>query len=74
LEQPEAELIRVANLIIWDETPMTHRHVFDAFDGSLRDLRKTLPGGDRPFGGIPVVFGGDFQQILPVIKHGNRDD
>jgi hypothetical protein len=61
-----AELLRVANLIIWDEAPMTHRHIFDAVDRTLRDLRKTLPGGDQPFGGIPIVLGGDFQQILPV--------
>jgi ATP-dependent exoDNAse (exonuclease V) alpha subunit len=24
------------------------------------------------FGGIPTLFGGDFAQILPVVKHGNR--
>ena len=55
-----AELIRVANLIIWDETPMTHRHVFDAVDRSLRDLRKTLPGGYlselRPYPGCAKPF------------------
>ena len=66
-----AELLRVANLIIWDEAPMTHRHVFDDVDRTLRDLRKTLPGGDQPFGGIPVVLGGD---ILPVIPHSDRQD
>jgi PIF1-like helicase/Helicase len=69
-----AELIRAAHLIIWDETPMTHRHVFDAVDRTLRDVRKTLPGGDQPFGGIPVVLGGDFQQILPVVPHGGRQE
>ena len=53
---------------------MTHRHVFDAVDRSLRDLRKTLRGVDQPFGGIPVVLGGDFLQILPVIPHGGRQD
>jgi len=25
------------------------------------------------FGGIPMVLGGDFVQILPVIRHSTRD-
>ncbi|XP_074356202.1 uncharacterized protein LOC141695891 [Apium graveolens] len=29
---------------------------------------------DMPFGGITVVLGGDFCQILPVITYGDRDD
>ena len=69
-----AELLRAADLLIWDETPMTHRHVFDAVDRTLQDLRSTLPGGDEPFGGLPVIFGGDFQQILPVIPLGGREE
>ncbi|XP_074346595.1 uncharacterized protein LOC141685390 [Apium graveolens] len=28
----------------------------------------------KPFGGITVVFGGDFRQILPVVEKGNRQD
>lgn len=28
----------------------------------------------KPFGGITVVFGGDFRQILPVIENGDRQD
>ena len=37
-------------------------------DRSLRDILKT----DKPFGGIVVVFGGDPQQILPIVCHGNH--
>ncbi|CAN1136557.1 ATP-dependent DNA helicase PIF1 [Linum perenne] len=29
---------------------------------------------ERPFGGLSVVFGGDFRQILPVIKKGTRSE
>ena len=65
-----AELLRETDLIIWDETPMTHRHVFDAVERTLQDIRKS----DKPFGGIPAVFGGDFQQILPVIPQGGRQE
>jgi hypothetical protein len=63
-----AALICQTDLVIWDEAPMQHRHIMEAVDRSFKDLRNS----DRPFGGLPVVFGGDFQQILPVILKGSR--
>jgi hypothetical protein len=33
-----AELVRKADLIIWDEVPMMHRRAFEAVDHTLRDL------------------------------------
>jgi len=33
-----AELVRKANLIIWDEAPMMHCRAFEAIDRTLRDL------------------------------------
>jgi len=33
-----AELVRKADLIIWDEAPMMHRRTFEAVDCTLRDL------------------------------------
>jgi PIF1-like helicase/Helicase len=35
----------------------------------LQDIQED----DRPFGGITIVFGGDYQQILPVVVHGDRE-
>ena len=49
---------------------MTHRHCFEALDRTFQDLRNC----QRPFGGMTMVFGGDFQQILPVIPKGSRAD
>lgn len=71
-----AELIQQASLIIWDEAPMQHRHAFEAVDRSLRDIMAAvdLENAHKPFGGITVVFGGDFRQILPVIPKGSRAD
>ena len=63
-----AELIRVAKVIIWDEAPMMHRHVFEAVDRSLRDICDR----DRPFGGKVFVMGGDFRQCLPVVPKGTK--
>lgn len=71
-----AELLKQTKLIIWDEALMQHRFAFEAIDRSLRDIMKSVSSEnfDKPFGGITVVLGGDFRQILPVIYKGNRSD
>ena len=61
-----AELFKSTKLIIWDEVPMQHRHCVEAVDRTLQDIYDN----ERPFGGITVVLGGDFRQILPVIPKG----
>jgi hypothetical protein len=63
-----ADLIRQADLIIWDKAPMQHRHIHEAVNRTFQDIRNS----DLLFGGLPIVFGGDFQQILPVIEKGSR--
>ena len=68
LQSDLAKLIQKTSLIIWDEIMMSHVHQVDCVDRSLHDIMKI----NKPFGGITVVFGGDPQQILPVVRHGNR--
>ncbi|GBG81891.1 hypothetical protein CBR_g34074 [Chara braunii] len=63
-----ATLIRRAQLIVWDEAPMTHRFHLEALDITLRDLCDS----DLPFGGKVVLLAGDFRQVLPVVKRGSR--
>jgi len=63
-----SDLILRTALIIWDKVPMQHKHCFEAVHRTLQDIR----GSDALFGGVPTVFGGDFAQILPVIKRGTR--
>ena len=63
------ELLSQTALIVCDKVPMQHRHVIESIDCTLRDLL----GRDVPFGGIVVLFGGDFCQTLPVIPHGYRE-
>ncbi|XP_074364747.1 uncharacterized protein LOC141705758 [Apium graveolens] len=71
-----AQLIKQTNLIIWDEAPMQHRYAFECLDRSLKDIMKAIDPAcyKMPFGGITVVLGGDFRQILPVITYGDRAD
>ncbi|ONM00094.1 hypothetical protein ZEAMMB73_Zm00001d030055 [Zea mays] len=64
-----AELLRKASLIIWDEASMTKRQAVEALDNSMRDIMGR-PG--LPFGGKTIVFGGDFRQVLPVVRKGSR--
>lgn len=48
-QSADADLIRRAQVIIWDEAPMTHRHQLEAMDRTLRDLtgRTTMPFGGK---------------------------
>jgi hypothetical protein len=64
-----AKLLQMASLIIWDEASMTKRQAIEALDNSMRDI---MGRHDLPFGGKTVVFGGDFGQVLPVVRKGTR--
>ncbi len=71
-----ATLLQAAALIVWDEAVMMHRHVFEAVNRSLQDIMAVINPTFKflPFGGLVVVFGGDFRQILPVVPRGTRGD
>ncbi|XP_078427749.1 uncharacterized protein LOC144700161 [Wolffia australiana] len=66
--------ITSASIIIVDEAPMMHRHVYETLDQSIRDVMNTIDATleNVPFGGKVVVMGGDFRQMLPVIQKGSR--
>ena len=61
--------MREADIIIWDEASMIPKKTLEIVDNTLRDFTFT----DEPFGGKLIVLGGDFQQILPVVKSGFRN-
>ena len=65
-----AKLIEKTSLILWDEAPMNNKYCFEALDKSLQDLRDN---NHQPFGGMTVVLGGDFRQILPIITSGTKE-
>ena len=71
-----AELLSKTSIILWDEAPMAHRNCFEAVDRTLRDILQIEDpqNAEKPFGGKVVVLGGDFRQILPVVRKGRRED
>jgi len=50
---------------------MQHKAYFEAVNRILNDVCKM--DDEQVFGGIPVVLGSDFAQILPVIRCGTRE-
>ena len=58
------DFLRSIDAFIWDEVSMAHKWAVDAVDRLLRDLHHN----DRPFGGVSMLFVGDFRQLLPVHK------
>ena len=55
---------------------MLHKWGYEAVDRTLRDLMGAVDPrfSELPFGGKVIVMGGDFRQILPVVKKGTRGD
>ena len=47
---------------------MQHRYCFEAVDRTLRDIC----GKEDWFGGITILFAGDFRQCLPVVPKGSQ--
>ncbi|RYQ91576.1 hypothetical protein Ahy_B09g097521 [Arachis hypogaea] len=73
-DSAKAEVVRLADLIIWDEAPMTNKLAFKVLDRTLRDIMVSVSDRNKylPFGGKVVILGGDFRQVLPVIPKGSR--
>lgn len=57
--------IEKTHILIVDEISMLHRNQLDAVNKVLKYLRNNL----APFGGMQVVFCGDFFQLPPVSKN-----
>jgi ATP-dependent DNA helicase PIF1 len=61
--------LRKIQVLIWDEMSMINKNVANVVDASFRDLHCS----NIPFGGITVVFVGDFQQLPPVVPRGKGE-
>ncbi|DBA83238.1 TPA: hypothetical protein ACH3X2_14268 [Trebouxia sp. C0005] len=58
----------LVDLVIWDEAPMMHKHIFEYLDRALHDVTRV----DALLGGKVVNLRGDFRQISVVIPKGSR--
>uniref|UniRef100_A0A8R1IGI4 ATP-dependent DNA helicase n=1 Tax=Caenorhabditis japonica TaxID=281687 RepID=A0A8R1IGI4_CAEJA len=66
----ETKKLKEVDVIIWDECSMISKTALETADFVLRDL----PDSPFSFGGKRIVLGGDFRQILPVIRRGTKTD
>jgi len=55
------------DILVVDEVSMFSLHLFNL----LNQIGKAVRGNGKPFGGIQLIFSGDFYQLPPV---GNRDE
>lgn len=62
--------IRNAKVLIIDEISMLPSCLLDKIDVLFRKIRNT----DKPFGGIRVIFVGDFSQLPPIKKEEEKLD
>jgi hypothetical protein len=59
-----AELLRHAQLIIWEELPMAKKAVLECANQLLQEIMDN----QLPFGGKTFVGLGDFRQVAPVVR------
>ncbi|KAL5570500.1 hypothetical protein UlMin_027075 [Ulmus minor] len=65
-----AKLLQITKLIIWDEAPMINKRAIEAVDIMLQDINDC----NLPFGGKVIIFGGDFQQVFPVVRRATKEE
>ncbi|XP_057305457.1 uncharacterized protein LOC130642388 [Hydractinia symbiolongicarpus] len=58
--------LRQKSLFLLDEASMIPKHAFHAIDRLLQDICNN----ELPFGGKVVLLGGNFSQLLPVVRKG----
>ena len=62
--------IRYCDTLIVDEVSMLPAYFIDNLDAMCKWVR----GNNKPFGGIQIVFVGDFSQLPPVIRNEQRQN
>lgn len=63
-KQPLYKKWNSTQVLIIDEISMLHASFIDMLDSVAKHLRRS----DKPFGGLQVVFTGDFFQLPPVVR------
>src|SRR3989344_2560499 len=63
--EPLVRRVRNTQVLIIDEVSMLDAHLLTMVVRAVRTLR----GNERPFGGLQVIFVGDFFQLPPISKN-----
>jgi hypothetical protein len=69
LKVSEKREIAKAAVLLWDEASMVADTVADCVNKSFQDIMQCK----LPFGGMPVLFIGDWRQLLPVVRRLSGD-
>lgn len=66
---PRGDKLKSIRVIVWDEAVSAEKDVLEAVERSLTEFLSQ--GNERKgfFGGLVVVFSGDFRQILPIVHN-----
>ena len=62
--------LREADVILWDEASMIPKKALEIVNNTLKDLCDSR----LAFGNKLMILGGDFRQILPVVRNGTEKD
>ncbi|XP_055387906.1 uncharacterized protein LOC129616321 [Condylostylus longicornis] len=68
LSQSKREILKSLDLLIWDKAPMAPGTALEIVDLVFQDLMDNK----LPFEGKVIILGGDFRQVLPVVRKGSR--
>jgi len=68
LSKSRKEIIQKTDILIIDEISMLHDYRLDMVDEVCKKVRKN----NLPFGGLQVVFSGDFFQLPPINRENNE--
>uniref|UniRef100_A0A5S6QVX7 ATP-dependent DNA helicase n=1 Tax=Trichuris muris TaxID=70415 RepID=A0A5S6QVX7_TRIMR len=61
--------LEALHVIIWDEASMIPKAALQTVNSLLRDVTQS----SALFGGKTVILGGDFRQVLPIVRRGSRE-
>jgi ATP-dependent exoDNAse (exonuclease V) alpha subunit len=64
-----AKKVKRASVLVIDEISMLHHYRLDLIDKVIREIKNSA----EPFGGMQVVFCGDFFQLPPVKRAGDSE-
>lgn len=68
--------LAAADIIIIDEASMLHKKYLEIIHSTLLELYKAFHSNsdnfNTPFAGKLMILSGDFRQVLPIVKYGDR--